>query len=62
MALLRLIPVVLVTILFCPRGGADEIASVPKGLIRLGVGAFYSSYALVVDKKARMLTVWREEE
>ncbi len=62
MALLRLIPVVLVTILFCSGLHADETPRVPKGLIRLGAGAFFSPYALVVDKKARVLTVWREEE
>ncbi|MEQ1878740.1 MAG: hypothetical protein ABL958_19010 [Bdellovibrionia bacterium] len=62
MALLRLIPVVLVTILFCSGVHADETPRVPKGLIRLGAGAFFSPYALVVDKKARVLTVWREEE
>jgi murein L,D-transpeptidase YafK len=43
---------------------ADEIKTslVPKGLIRLGQGKFFSTFALVVDKKARLLTVWKEDD
>jgi murein L,D-transpeptidase YafK len=35
--------------------------SIPKGLIRLGTGPYFSSYALVVDKKARTLSLWKNE-
>jgi murein L,D-transpeptidase YafK len=39
----------------------NQTPLVPKGLLRLGTGAYFSPYALVVDKKARMLTVWKQE-
>lgn len=39
----------------------DPSSLVPKGLIRLGSGAYFSPYAFVVDKRARLLTVWKQE-
>jgi len=33
---------------------------IPRGLIQLGNGHFYSPYAIVVDKKARTLTLWKQ--
>jgi murein L,D-transpeptidase YafK len=50
----------LVSLVLSCTSFADENL-IPKGLIRLGSGAYFSPYALVVDKKARMLTLWKQE-
>lgn len=35
---------------------------VPSGLIQLGNGSYYNPFAIVVDKKARILTVWKQSD
>lgn len=35
---------------------------IPSSLLRLGIGKYYSPYALVVDKASRTLTVWQADE
>ncbi len=34
--------------------------SIPSGLTQLGLGQYFSPYAIVVDKSARTLSVWRK--
>jgi len=41
---------------------AEEPVKVPSGLIQLGNGSYYNTNAIVVDKKARVLTVWKQNE
>jgi len=41
---------------------AQDPKAVPAGLIQLGTGSYYSPYAIVVDKKARTLTLWKQSD
>ena len=44
-------------------GSVDDlmVGLIPSSLIHLGNGAYFSDYGLVVNKKARVLTVWKNE-
>ncbi len=41
---------------------SDPMASVPSGIIQLGNGSYYNPFAIIVDKKARTLAVWKQND
>jgi murein L,D-transpeptidase YafK len=49
----------------CPSVSQSETTvteKVPAGIVQLGNGSFYNPYAIVVDKTARITTVWKQKE
>lgn len=64
----RFIAFFIIAALLCPsisqsETTAEKVAEkVPTGVIQLGNGSFYNPYAIVVDKAARTLTVWKQRD